>query len=70
MGKWKRKSKVQPMILTALVAAGMAITASFADRRRNKRANLDQVGFMPWPLIVVMSSLTFAVSAAFALKGY
>jgi hypothetical protein len=49
-------------------AAGLAALASLADRRRNNRADPDKVGFMPWPLILVLSLLVSAVLAAFALK--
>jgi DMSO reductase anchor subunit len=46
----------------------IAAVASFADRRRSKRKNLDKVGFMPWPLIMILAMLTSAVFAAYALK--
>ncbi|MEQ1547716.1 MAG: hypothetical protein ABL918_03590 [Chakrabartia sp.] len=49
----------------ALIIAGIA---SFAERRRNKRADLDKVGFMPWPLIMILAMLSSAVCAAYALK--
>ena len=50
----------------ALAVAGIA---AFADRRRAKRTDLDAVGFMPWPLILVISMLSAAVMAALALKS-
>ncbi len=50
----------------ALIVAGVAI---LADRRRNRRSNLDAVGFMPWPLILVLALMVAAVAAAIALKG-
>ena len=49
----------------ALIVAGVAI---LADRRRNRRSNLDAVGFMPWPLILVLALMVAAVAAAIALK--
>lgn len=53
--------------------AGLALAvsgiAAFADRRRAKRTDLDAVGFMPWPLILVISMLSAAVMAALALKS-
>jgi hypothetical protein len=50
------------------VSVGVALTAILADRRRNRRAELDKVGFMPWPLILILSILIAAVAAALALK--
>ena len=50
----------------AVIVAGVAI---LADRRRNRRSNLDAVGFMPWPLILVLALMVAAVAAAIALKG-
>jgi hypothetical protein len=43
--------------------------SNWAERRRARRANIDAVGFMPWPLIMVMSILVAAILAAFALHG-
>ncbi len=68
--RWEGISKVQPLLITAIVSAGVAAFASIAERRRNARADLDRVGFMPWTFILVMAVLVFAVSAAFALRGY
>ena len=49
-------------------AIGVAAFASYADRRRARRRNLDKVGFMPWPLIMIIAMLAAAVLAALALK--
>lgn len=49
----------------ALIVAGVAI---LADRRRNRRSDPDAVGFMPWPLILVLALMVAAVAAAIALK--
>jgi hypothetical protein len=49
-------------------AVCLAAFSAFADRRRANRVNLDQVGFMPWPLIMIISILIAAVLAAFALQ--
>ena len=51
--------------VTALAVAGLA---TWGDRRRANRTNLDAVGFMPWPLILVIAMIMAAVCAAFALK--
>ncbi len=52
--------------VAALAFAGIAI---YADRRRSNRADLDKVGFMPWPLILILALLGAAVLASLALKA-
>jgi uncharacterized membrane protein len=49
-----------------LVLAGVAI---FGDRRRHRRRDLDRVGWVPWPLILVIALLVAAVLTAFALRA-
>jgi hypothetical protein len=51
------------------VAFGLAGLSAWAERRRARRVNLDAVGFMPWPLIMILSILIGAVFAAIALHG-
>ncbi len=51
---------------TALALAGLS---AWADRRRTRRTNLDAVGFMPWPLIMILSMLASAAFAAIALHA-
>jgi hypothetical protein len=48
---------------------GLAALSAWADRRRSQRKNLDAVGFMPWPLIMIMAMLASAVFAAVALHA-
>jgi hypothetical protein len=48
---------------------GLAALSAWADRRRAQRKNLDAVGFMPWPLIMIMAMLASAVFAAVALHA-
>lgn len=50
----------------ALAVAGLA---SWADRRRVNRRDLDAVGLMPWPLILLASILVAAVLGTLALKS-
>lgn len=49
----------------ALVVMAVAI---IADRRRQKRRNIENVGFMPWTGITVLATLIALVSAALAIK--
>lgn len=50
----------------SLVLAGLS---NWAERRRAGRQNLDDVGFMPWPLVMVLAMLVSAIAAAFALHA-
>jgi hypothetical protein len=50
----------------ALVIAGIAV---LGDRRRNRRSDPDDVGFMPWPLVLVLSLIIAGLLAALALKA-
>jgi hypothetical protein len=47
----------------------MAGVASLADRKRTRRRDPDAVGFMPWPLILILSIMLAVVCAAFAFKA-
>lgn len=47
----------------------MVLVSSIADRRRNRRTNINAVGFMPWTAITVFSVLATVVAAALAIKG-
>lgn len=50
-------------------AAAVALAAGLADRRRNRRRDLDRVGWAPWPLIQVVAMIAAAVAATLALRG-
>jgi hypothetical protein len=55
-----------------VVAGGSAVLAAIsilADRRRNKRTVLENVGFMPWTGISVMATLVTVMSVALAIKA-
>ncbi len=59
---------MQAGLVFAGVGAGalvLTVTSVFADRRRLRRSNMDDVGFMPWTLITVIG--TIATLFAFAL---
>ena len=47
----------------------VAAIAALADRRRANRKDIEAVGFMPWPLLLVLSLLAAAVLTAFAIKA-
>ena len=53
----------------AAAAGGVAVIAGLADRRRNRRRDLDRVGWVPWPLIALMATLLALVFTAFALHA-
>lgn len=54
---------------SSVISAMVVLVSSLADRRRNNRANFDDVGFMPWTAITVFSVLATVLSAALAIKG-
>jgi hypothetical protein len=45
-------------------AALLAVAATVAEYARNRRRNLDRVGFMPWQLISVLA-IFLAIGLAF-----
>ena len=51
------------------LSGAMVLVSSLADRRRNRRVNINDVGFMPWTAITVFSVLATVISAALAIKG-
>ncbi len=52
-----------------MLSGVLVAVSSVADRRRSRRSNIDDVGFMPWTAITVISVLATVVAAALALKG-
>ncbi len=56
----------------AVVAVGAAILSAFsifADRRRHRRTQIEQVGFMPWTGISVLAIMVTLLSTALAIKA-
>lgn len=53
---------------SAVVAGAIVFISSVADRRRQKRANMENVGFMPWTLITLLAMLLTVVAVALAIK--
>lgn len=50
------------------MSALMAVLSTVADLKRQRRRNLDKVGFMPWTLITVLSVMATLFLTAIALK--
>ncbi len=50
------------------VAASVAAASIVAERKRLRRADLDKVGWVPWSMLIYISIMAAAVSAALALK--
>ena len=55
-------------IASSMVSALLVMISTVADRRRQKRKRIDDVGFMPWTGITVISVLATVITAAFAIK--
>lgn len=61
------------LLLAALAAVAIAVTAWLADRRRMRRADPDAVGFMPWTDLFFWSAFVgflLIVAAAKAWFGF
>jgi hypothetical protein len=54
--------------IVAVAAGALALVSMLADKRRQKRNLLDNVGFMPWTGISVMATLVAVITLALALK--
>jgi hypothetical protein len=53
----------------AAMATAVAGIAALADRRRGRRRDLDRVGWVPWPLILLAAIFIGAICAALALHS-
>jgi hypothetical protein len=53
----------------SVLSAILVVVSSLADRRRHRRTDIEQVGFMPWTAITVFSVLSTVLAAALAIKG-
>ncbi len=53
----------------SVISGVLVLVSSIADRRRNRRSNIDDVGFMPWTTITVFAVLATVIAAALAIKG-
>jgi hypothetical protein len=55
--------------VVAVTAALVAAISMLADWRRHKRADLENVGFMPWTGIGIFAVLVTVLAIAFAIKS-
>lgn len=60
----------EPLALTGMAAAVIAIGAWLGDRRRMRRTNLDNVGFMPWTAIFFVALLAAIVLLGLAGRDW
>lgn len=49
-----------------VVLAGIAI---LSDRRRQRRRELDRVGWVPWPKVLIFALFAAAICVALAMKA-
>lgn len=62
----------EPAILLWGAAAAfllLAAWAAFADHRRDRRRDLDRVGWMPWALVQILAFLLAVACSALALQA-
>jgi len=57
-------------VLWTLAVVGLIFAAvgTLAERRRHKRRDLDQVGWVPWTAVTIVGLTVAAASFGFALK--
>jgi len=54
-----------------MAGAAAAVTgfAALADRRRTRRRDIDRVGWVPWPAVLLFALFVAVICAALALRG-
>lgn len=52
----------------AAACLAIAGVAALGDRRYQRRTDLDRVGWMPWPLILVLAIIAAAIFVALAIQ--
>lgn len=58
------------LLISALAAVTIAVTAWLADRRRMRRADPDAVGFMPWTDLFFWSAFAGFLLIVAATKAW
>ena len=53
----------------AVAAAMLSAVCIFADRRRHRRTEIEQVGFMPWTGMSALAIMITLLSTALAIKA-
>lgn len=53
----------------AMAAAMLSAVSIFADSRRQKRTQIERVGFMPWTGISILAIMVTLLSTALAIKA-
>jgi hypothetical protein len=57
------------MMTVAASAAALTALSAFADHRRRNRADIERVGFMPWPMISIASVMVALFAFALAIRN-
>ncbi len=58
-----------PLWAGAVGCLAIAGAAAIGDRRHRKRDDLDRVGWIPWPLILILAMIAAAVFMALAIHS-
>jgi len=58
---------MQPLWAGVAVCVALIAAAIMGDRRRKNRRDLDRVGWMPWPTLLIAALFTAAILTALAL---
>lgn len=66
---WTFASEAEIVGLWGIALIGIAIFALFAEKRRNKVARIDRIGWVPWTSVFVFSAMIGAGLIALAAKG-
>ncbi len=48
--------------------AALGLLAIWGDRRRHARADLDRVGWVPWPLVLIVAMIGAALCVAMGIR--
>ncbi|MGB3737901.1 MAG: hypothetical protein WA948_00955 [Pontixanthobacter sp.] len=66
---WIFASEAELVGIAGLVMVGVALFALFAEKRRNRVARIDRMGWVPWTGVFMASAMIAAALFALALKG-
>jgi hypothetical protein len=62
-------SEAEIVGLWGLLMIGVALLALWAEKRRNRLARIDRIGWMPWTTVFLTSAMIAAACLALAAKG-